>query len=302
MTQWVVGASESGLKLQQFLRKQLSNEISARQIKHAIDKGCCQVNGRIERFGSCLVGTGDRISFDIPEELYSPQLKIAAMPIDDPARCLYEDKDLFVYNKAAGISSDDKNLLIIISKQSSSPFAELVHRLDRDTTGVLIFAKNRPAAEAMLSLFKQRKVKKTYLALVDGILKSPSGVVENYLGKLSSYQGQTLWGEVPKEKGVPARTSWEVKNTGKEASFVVCYPETGRTHQIRVHMSGLGHPILGDVQYGRTFRCRYRPGRLMLHAVEVTFEHPVIKKMITIAAPLPDDFAEALEAIGCTYE
>lgn len=292
MLKWVVEAGESGMKLQAFLKTKVDAGVSARQIKAAIDKGHCLINGKVERFASCFVGTGDQVVFNIPETTsVSPRIAL-----EDPKRVLFEDDYILVYNKPSGIASDDKKCLESIQKATSNKQLILVHRLDRDTSGALIFAKSEEIAEAFFTLFKQRKVKKTYLALVDGVPSRPSGIIENYLGKLSVYHGQTLWGEVSQDKGLHARTAWQVKKSGKEASLVVCYPETGRTHQLRVHMSGMGHPILGDFQYGRSFRCSYRPERTLLHAVEIAFEHPKTRLPIVVYAPLPDDFCDA-EAI-----
>lgn len=288
---WIVLAEESGIKLQAFLKSKLG-AISARQIKQTVDAGNCQVNGKVERFSSHLVGTGDRIVF------FKPKLAITSshsksIPFDSPARILYTDNELVIYDKPAGFSSEDPRLLFFI-QLISSPTALLVHRLDRDTTGVLIFARDKAIAEAMFAIFKQRQIKKTYLAIVDGVVKPAQGIVDNFLGKISIYQGQTLYGAMSKEKGgLWARTVWKRKKIGQEASLIVCHPETGRTHQLRVHLSSLGHPILGDHQYGRSFTCTFRPQRMLLHAYEIAFENPVTKQPVIVVAKLPADFMEA---------
>jgi 23S rRNA-/tRNA-specific pseudouridylate synthase len=146
-------------------------------------------------------------------------------------------------------------------------------------------------------MFKQRAVKKQYHALVDGKVKGDRGTIDNALGKICSYQGQSVWGEVPPGQGLPARTDWEVVARGADATLLLCRPMTGRTHQIRVHLSGMGHPILGDSQYGKTFTCAFRPQRCMLHASELAFEHPVTGKEIAIHSPLPEDFKEAIARV-----
>lgn len=257
----------------------------AKQIKRAVDSGACRINSRVERFGSKLVGYGDRIEFDFAEQTVPPILE---------DRFLYVDEEIIAYNKPAGQASDDKKLLNEVHK--SYPDAILLHRLDRDTTGVLLFAKNAIIAEQMENLFKQRKIDKTYLAIVDGAPAHASGTIENCLGKLHTYQGQSLWGEVP--KGLWAKTKWATTKKQKEAALLTCYPETGRTHQIRVHLSGIGHPILGDHQYGRNYRCAYRPPRLLLHAAEIAFLHPKTNQRLVIKAPLPADFKQALQDLN----
>lgn len=289
---WVVLAEESGMKLQAFLKSKLG-AISARQIKQSVDVGNCQINGRVERFSSHMVGTGDRIAFFKPEGITQTLSHFKLISFDSPDRILYIDKELVIYDKPAGFSSEDPRLLSFI-KLISSPAAQLVHRLDRDTTGVLIFARDKAIAEAMFALFKKRLIKKTYLAIVDGLVKPTQGIVDNFLGKISMYQGQTLYGAMSKEKGgLWARTVWKRKKIGQDASLVVCHPETGRTHQLRVHLSSLGHPILGDHQYGRSFTCAFRPQRMLLHAYEIVFENRVTKQPIRVVAKLPTDFTEA---------
>ncbi len=285
--EWLVAPEESGSKLQAFLKSKVAPEVAAKQIKRALDAGQCRLNDKVERFGSKLVGRGDRIIFEFVEETIQP-----APEMTEPGRYLYIDDDLIGYNKPAGIASDDKAFTANIHQQFKD--AILLHRLDRDTTGVLLFARNANAAHAMLALFKQRQVTKTYQAIVDGVPQASSGIVDNFLGKLHVYQGQTLWGEVTKEKGLRARTSWQLEKAGKDVAWLTCQPETGRTHQIRVHLSGIGHPILGDYQYGRTFACPYRPGRMLLHASEIAFEQPLSKQPLVIRAALPHDFTVAV--------
>lgn len=108
---------------------------------------------------------------------------------------------------------------------------------------------------------------------------------------------QSIWGSVSQEKGVAAATSWHVLKKGKQASLLQCFPETGRTHQIRVHLSGMGHPILGDHQYGKKFTCSYQAPRCLLHANKIGFIHPFLHKEIAIGAPMPEDFKDAMVSL-----
>jgi 23S rRNA pseudouridine955/2504/2580 synthase/23S rRNA pseudouridine1911/1915/1917 synthase len=287
--EWEVSKRESGSKLQPFLKTKLGDHFTARHIKRLIESNLCQVNGYTERFATTVVREGDHVSIRL-EETISPSY---SFEID---RVLYEDDHLIVYNKPAGISSDEKGIVKIL--QAVIPQAQLVHRLDRDTTGVLIFAKTAEAFQSLTHLFKEQKVNKSYYALVDGVPKQFSGVIENYLGVRHRYQGQTIWGEVPKGKGAYAYTQWRCVKKGKGASLFLCFPKTGRTHQIRAHLAGIGFPILGDYQYARLqFRSSYQPTRCLLHAYRVIFEHPITKKKIDVTAPLPDDFVEALRVL-----
>ena len=116
-----------------------------------------------------------------------------------------------------------------------------------------------------------------------------------------SYEGQSLWGSVPPHQGHHAITGWKLEKKGVEASLLRCYPKTGRTHQIRVHMSEMGHPILGDKQYGRSVRCRYNAMRCLLHAYELSFIHPTSGQKVQFQAPIPEDFQQAFnQLIGNT--
>lgn len=288
MKEWVVPSGSTGKKLIAFLVDKFNKHYSARFLKQAIEHNRCQINGRTERFASFILGTGDRVSLDLSGHASAKESPSQSFEKD---RILFEDEDLFIYNKPAGMRCDAEEM-----KKLSG--LELLHRLDRDTTGVLLLAKNEKTATSMFSQFKQHEVKKAYLAIVDGVLAGKIGIIENALGKKKTYQGQVIWGEVEKSKGLPSYTEWRCIGSGKQVSLVECFPKTGRTHQLRVHLAGIGHPILGDFQYGNRFKCEYRPERHLLHASEVVFTHPSTGKSVHVKARLPKDFAEAKRVLG----
>ena len=290
MQQWEVSKEESGTTLLAFLKKKLDSSYSARKLKKAIESNLCQVNDRTERFASTILGTGDHVHFlAVNTSPTSPSLSF------DAARVLYEDQDLLIYDKPPGIASDSAELKQTL-QQHYTPLI-LVHRLDRETSGVLILAKSRVIFEKFISIFKQLQVQKTYIAIVDGIPSKKNGLIDNFIGERHRYQGQIILGEVPAARGLRAITKWECDKVGKNASLVRCHPKTGRTHQLRVHLSGLGHPIIGDYQYGKNFTCPYRPARCLLHALEISFPHPSTGIILTVSAPTPKDFNTALEAL-----
>lgn len=289
MPEWIVTSEESGDKLLSFLIRRLEGQHSARSLKRIIEHNGCQINGRTERFASTILGKGDHIALNLDALPSSAPFSI------EPRRIIYEDEGLFVYDKPAGINSDEKGILKLLREQI--PSLELVHRLDRDTTGLLLFAKNAPVLENLIEQFRRYEVKKRYEAIVDGVLKIPKGIIENEVGKKSFYAGQTIWGEVKRGKGLYAYTEWQRLKIGKAVSYVACFPKTGRTHQIRVHLAGLGHPILGDYQYGKRFQCPYRPSRYLLHAKTLCFSHPLTGETLELDAPLPDDFKVALQKL-----
>jgi len=275
MSEWTVGKGESGESLLSFLAAK-HPQFSKRRLKAALERNGCSVNGQIERFATHTLAAGDRVVFTPPQELPSPPKKL---PI------LFEDPYFVIYDKPSGVASE----------KLSPRF--LVHRLDKGTSGAILFAKSKKAKEAAEGLFRRRAVKKSYFALVDGAMREREGVVENYLACKRRYAGQSLWGAVEKGRGAYAKTAWKKVKEGRGATFVRCRPFTGRTHQIRVHLSGLGHPILGDGQYGRRFRSPLHAPRLMLHAAELEFTHPFNEERVAASSPLPDDFRQLLERL-----
>lgn len=293
MLTWVVSKEENSDKLLSFLKSKLPVRHSARQIKKAIEENHCQINDRTERFASRTLAANDIVIFnenalEVKSESLSFELK----------RVLYEDSQLLIYDKPSKTASDDPEFLKAL--QRNLPLLVLVHRLDKDTTGALIFAKTVEMEEMMKGLFKQHQIEKEYLAIVDKVPKKMGGIIDNYLGVKHRYQGQTLYGSVAQADGAHAITEWQCEKKTAEAALLRCMPKTGRTHQIRVHLSEMGHPILGDYQYGRQFQCDYRPERYMLHALALTFSHPVTHKMVKVLAPIPDDFQKTLDALYST--
>lgn len=284
---WIVSQNESGTSLITFLKSKFP-DFSAKRLKKEIDSNHVLVNGRVERFSSFNLGTGDRIVLLLEEITELSKMNF------ERARILYDDNDYIIYDKPSGIASDDPTFLAMLQEKWAA--IALCHRLDKDTTGTLILSKNQPAFKAMAALFKERRVEKSYLAITDGIFESTYGVIDNHLGPIKKIQGQTIWGKV-KENGLHAITEWQVETKGNHASLVRCHPKTGRTHQIRTHLSSISHPILGDYQYGRHFTCPYRPLRVLLHSEQIAFDHFKTGKRVIAIAPLPEDFNQAIQAL-----
>lgn len=286
---WKVSKEDVGIKLIDFLEKKLLKEISNKAIKKQIELGRAALNKVVERFASTKVCLNDVVTFD-----HQTLLKKSQPVVFDKKKILFENDNILVYNKPSGVSSELNGLLSLLA-----PYGTffLVHRLDKDTSGAIILAKSSKIAETLMEGFKKREVVKEYLALVHGSPKEIEGVIENYLGKISSFSGQTLYGKVPANKGLPAKTSWNLFKTSKRAALLKCYPETGRTHQIRVHLSQMGHPILADPLYGTKVLSEHTPERLMLHAYKITFKDPSSNSTITVEAPIPLDFKRAMDLI-----
>jgi RluA family pseudouridine synthase len=285
MRNWTIPTEDSGQKLLAFLKKELGDGYSMRGIKTLVENNACSINGRIERFASRVVGKGDKITLNIGPE--APQKP--GNSTFDPSKVLFEDSFLLAYNKPPGISSQGVNGLEEVLQKHNSDL-RLVHRLDKDTSGVILLAKSREIADKMDEQFRSRSIRKTYLAMVDGVPNALKGHIQNYLGKSHSYQGQSIWAEKPEGEGKLAVTSWKKLKSSGNSSLLRCYPKTGRTHQIRVHLSGIGHPVLGDYQYGKKFRSRLRPSEHLLHAEELCFAHPITQSEVLIKTSTPQRF------------
>ncbi len=276
---FLVNKEQTGLKLVHFLSQNLDSSYSIRGIKKAIEDKLCLVNGKVERFASYKVSAGDKVIFHVQEIQKIKKLGF------DKKRILFEDQFLLVYDKPAKIISD--------RKEFNNFF--LVNRLDRDTTGVIILAKSAEVKKKMISLYQNEKVKKEYVAIVDGVPKEKSGYITSSIGKKLDRSGKEIHAIL--KKGKPAKTFWKCKKKGKDAALISLILITGRTHQLRLHMKSLGHPILGDFDYSRDFECKYYTNRILLHSLKVTFPHPETGESIIIKAPVPSDFINAKEAI-----
>jgi RluA family pseudouridine synthase len=280
---FIVPARFSGERLQSVLKQELGEAYSGKRIKQMIDCYRCRVNGKIEKFASYKVNRGDRIQLDLAEE--SPQQACRSPTI------FYEDVDLLIWNKPMQTVSDLETMQELFAPQK----VYLVHRLDKDTTGVMILAKNIAMQKILAELFKKREIEKTYEAIVQGRAPTDTFTVENKIGKIAQYAGQAVWGKT--EDGVYARTDFEIIKMKNSHLLVKCRPHTGRTHQIRSHLAEMQLPVLGDYHYARTTVFQYPARRFLLHASSVSFIHPKQQKEITIKAPYPEDFRKAVDEL-----
>ena len=285
--EWIITAEDVGEKLVSFLKKGLqqkySQEFSLKRLKSFIDAGYCRLNDRKERFHHTRLCNQDRVELVIPEMRQKDTTPL--MPA-----ILFEDEAIVIYNKMAGAVCDEK-----LEKLLN---ASLAHRLDKETTGVLVCAKNEKTRDYFFEQFRKRQVEKEYVALVDGIMKKDRGSIKNYLTPIQKFQGTTVYGITDDEKNaVFAHTDWECIQKGEKVTFVRLFPYTGRTHKLRVHLCSLGHPIIGDALYGKE-KMRHMgfvAPRQMLHAEKLSFVHPGTKKKMEVIAPIPDDFTRAIQ-------
>lgn len=263
MESWIVTDSEKRLLTE--VKEKLS--LKTTDLRWCIEHHRCRVNGAIERFASHRVRKGDRIEIAPAER---PKF------VFEPQRVLYETPHYLAYDKPPGIDSPALAKLLGL---------QLVHRLDRDTSGVFLLAKTLVGKKMLETLFHSRSLEKRYLACVDGHLAG-HGVINRPLGKVYGREGATHWGVVP--KGKSAQTAWKALESKKNLTLVLCTPKTGRTHQIRVHLRHHGYPIVGDIEYGGSSKA-FRP---LLHALSIEVQGTVIN------APIPADFVEFFPQIA----
>ena len=197
---------------------------------------------------------------------------------------IYEDDVLLCYDKEKQTNCDEAGLFGMLKQSFGKIFP--VHRLDRDTTGLVLVAKTIAVQKQLEELFSSRKVIKEYLAVVMGRPKQQKGVIKNYLASIKKYSGGVVWGAVSPEKGKFAHTAWSIHERKGRHSTLLCQLYTGRTHQIRVHLSGMGFPVVGDKQYGGDVQLA---SRQLLHAWRLSFTHPVLGKQMNLVSPIPPD-------------
>lgn len=244
------------------------------RVKQLLTHGRIHVNGKAITKHDHPVRPGDQITVD-----RSPPRPAPLLPI------VYEDESLVVIDKPEGlltVATETEKVVTAfrLLEASMAIRPAVVHRLDRETSGLLLFAKSQAIREQLQLTWD--RVEKTYLAVVTGTPKPASGDIDNYLTEGKSLRVTASAQMKPEAKRAVSR--YRVVKSGKEYSLIEVVIETGRKHQIRVHLSGLGHPVIGDKVYGST---QNPARRLGLHAHRLAFDHPVTGKRITVESPLP---------------
>jgi 23S rRNA pseudouridine1911/1915/1917 synthase len=295
--------SGPGARLDVWLSEQIA-ALSRSRLQSLIRSGHVLVNGQ-PRKPHYELREGDAVEVTVP-----PPEPVELVAQEIPLHVLFEDDDVVVINKPAGLvvhpaaghaSGTLVNALLAHCGGSLAGIGGelrpgIVHRLDKDTTGVLVVAKNDAAMSGLAAQFKGREVRKQYLALVWGRPEPESGTIKTLVGR-SPHDRKKM--SAKPLRGRPAVTHYETMETFAEVSVLRLRIETGRTHQIRVHAAHIGHPVVGDRQYGRARGkvLPVEPGRQMLHAERLAFTHPRTGLPLEFAAPLPEDFALLLRAL-----
>ncbi len=302
----IVRPGSSRERIDVFLSRETG--LSRSQTDKLIRAGHIKLNNGLTK-PSYNIKENDRIIVSIPQAE-----EISAKPEDIPLDIVYEDKDIIVINKPPGIvvhpaAGNERGTLVNallhhcrdISGIGGCVRPGVVHRLDKDTSGLMVFAKNDASHKGLSAQIKNREVKKIYVALVHGKMKDQAGVIDAPIGRHPVHRKKMAVLTAANVKKREALTYYKVikrLSAGKEQyTLVELDLKTGRTHQIRVHLSHIGHPVVGDSVYSRK-KCSIDAARQLLHAVMLSFHHPVTGRSLEFRSDIPGDMKQIIEQLA----
>ena len=285
--------------------------LSRERLKSLIRSGAVEAEGRAVRDPATKVRGEESLRVAVPEPS-SPHNEAQ----DIPLTIVFEDEHLLVVDKPAGLvvhpaaGNLDGTLVNALLHHCAGQLSGIggvarpgiVHRIDKDTSGLLVVAKTDVAHEGLAKQFAAHSIDRRYLAIVNGVPNTSEGAVDLPLARSATNRKKIA--VVEGRRGKRAVTHWKRMQLLRDAALVECRLETGRTHQVRVHMASLGHPLLGDPVYGRSGKTH---GKLLnelqfhrqaLHAAELGFTHPVTKRRLSFSSPMPPDMQELFKALG----
>jgi 23S rRNA pseudouridine1911/1915/1917 synthase len=301
--EFVVAPEEAGVRIDRYLSGQCQ-DISRSYLQKLLKEQSVLVEEKPVK-SNYKVNAGDRISLTLPE-IREPEI----MPEDIPLDIIYEDKDIILINKPKGMvvhpaaghySGTLVNGLMSHCRSELSGIngvmrPGIVHRIDMDTTGVLIVCKNDMAHNSISEQLKEHSITRKYAAIVHGVLKEDEGTINAHIGRHPVDRKKM---SINEKNGREAVTHYRVLERFKQFTYIECQLETGRTHQIRVHMASINHPLLGDSVYGPA-KCPFRLQGQTLHAGVLGIIHPRTGQYMEFTAPLPDYFEELLRKLRTT--
>lgn len=308
-SEFMVADDQAGQRLDRFLAAQFP-DLSRTHVQTLIDEGRVLVSG-IAKKPSHHVESGEQITVEIPAAALPG---VAAENI--PLTLLYEDADIAVINKPAGIivhpgaGADSGTLVAALLYQFGASGLSMVggplrpgivHRLDKGTSGAIVIARNDAAHLKLIEEFRERRVQKTYAALLHGVVKGTKGTIELPVARDLNRRSRMT---SRRSEGREARTDWRLRLRLGNFSLIEADLHTGRTHQIRVHFSALGFPVVGDTLYGAPHQERIARellpplGRNYLHAARIAFAHPRTGQQMEFRAPLPEELVQYIRALG----
>lgn len=295
---YIVSEEDAKMRLDKYLAAN-EESLSRSRIQSLVEEGQVRVNGNVQK-ANYKVKANDTIVLEVEDDR-----ELEVEPENIPLDIRYEDEDVIVINKPKGMvvhpangnqNGTLVNALLYHCKDLSGINGVLrpgiVHRIDKDTTGLLIVAKNDMAHTSLSKQLQTKTVNRLYYALVHGVIPHDFGTIDAPIGRdVNDRQKMAVTATNSKD----ARTHFKVIERFKDYTLVECRLETGRTHQIRVHMQYIGHPVVGDEKY--SYRKTMKTGGQLLHAHQLTFVHPRTNETMTIEAPLPAQFEEILEEL-----
>jgi 23S rRNA pseudouridine1911/1915/1917 synthase len=296
---FVVTEADAGTRLDRYLAAAVAG-LSRTRAQALIAAGAVRVDGRPTKASQPLE-FGQAVALDRESAPAGADGARALVPEDIPVPIVYEDEHLIVLDKPAGLvvhpapgHSTGTLVHALLGRLAATGTGGdttrpgIVHRLDKDTSGLLVVARDEPTLTALAAQMKARRTVKRYVALVEGHMPIPEGAIEAPIGRDPRQRQRMALVSVP-AGGREAVTRFRVLGEHRGRSLLEVQLETGRTHQIRVHLAAVGHPIVGDQTYGRPQPPQ--PPRQFLHAAHLAFEHPVTGAWMTFDTPLPDDLA-----------
>jgi 23S rRNA pseudouridine1911/1915/1917 synthase len=302
---WLISAAQHGLRLDRAL-SELVPEFSRSYLQQLIEAGAVTRAGQALRKPAHKVRAGDEGLIELRPTPQSQAFVPEAMALD----IVHEDEHLLVLNKPAGLVVHPapgnwrgtllNGLLAHDAKAAQLPRAGIVHRLDKDTSGLMVVARTRATMDALVRMIAAREVSRQYLALAHQPWSGPARRdVEGAIGRDPRNRLRMAVVDLQRQAGKPAKTTFELLHSGAQGCWLRCTLHTGRTHQIRVHAASLGHPLLADALYGGAPAAGMQ--RQALHAWRLAFTHPVTGQALVFTAPPPQDFVQALQSWGVGY-
>lgn len=296
---WQCGEQDAGMRVDACMAAH--TELSRSRVAALMAEGALTIDGRPESKPSARVAPGQTLALQVPEA-HPTEVCAQNIPLD----ILYQDSDVVIVNKPCGMvvhpaaGNEDGtlvNALLYHIRDLSGVGGELrpgiVHRLDKDTSGLILIAKNDRAHTALSEQFKERTMEKHYRAVAFGSFREDSGLIDAPIARHPADRKRMC--VMP--GGRESKTEWRVLECLNGATYLDVHLLTGRTHQIRVHMQHIGHPLLGDPIYAPKLRTAVRIPRLMLHAYSLAFTHPATGERMSFCAPLPAEFEETLKKL-----
>ncbi len=297
MTEYRVLEEENGMRLDHFL-SQRESELSRSAIQKHIKEGDVLVQGKQVKANYRVV-VDEQVSMDIPEPV-----EVAIVPQNIPLQILYEDQDILIVDKQKGMvvhpapGHPDQTLVNAVMYHCKDSLSGIngeirpgiVHRIDQDTTGSLIICKNDTAHIKIAEQIKVHSIRRIYRGIVIGRVSKEEGVIHAPIGRNPNDRKKMAINE---KNGKDAITHYRVLKRYKDYTYMEFQLETGRTHQIRVHMASIGHPLLGDMVYGPK-KCPYKLQGQTLHAAIIGFVHPSTGEYMEVEAPIPEYFSHLL--------